>query len=315
MRRSCAATTASVRSTSSARRTVRRSWRNGPPSRSGPVPRRPEARRFQLLAVLAPLAAGLVLYAFSRQLQFLALTLVSPLVMIANVVDDRRSGRTAMRDAIVDFRDALVCRRHELERLRHAERVERWRSAPDLADLLQRAARRSIDLWSRSRGAPDFLQLRLGLGSASTAFEIALEPGGDDDLRAEALATVDGLTQLDDVPVTIDLLAARRVRRPRSRPVVDGVATSLIVQAACLHSPDDLTIVAAIGGGRPFVLAEVAATRPIGHLTARPAAHVVTDTAGAERLVAALLEVVAVPARRGGSAGRPTCTTGRASWR
>ena len=96
-----------------------------PTERVGPVPRRPETRRFQLLAVLAPLAAGMVLYAFSRQLQFLALTLVSPVVMIANVVDDRRSGRRSIRDGVVDFRDQLVRRRRELERLRAAERVER----------------------------------------------------------------------------------------------------------------------------------------------------------------------------------------------
>src|SRR5690606_31186169 len=56
----------------------------------GPVPRRPELRRFQVLSVVAPLAAGLVMYAFSRQVQFLALTLVSPIVMIGNAVDDRR---------------------------------------------------------------------------------------------------------------------------------------------------------------------------------------------------------------------------------
>ena len=269
------------------------------PERIGPIPRRPEARRFQLLAVLAPLAAGFVLYAFSRQLQFLALTLVSPLVMIANVVDDRRSGRRAMGDELVDFRDSLVCRRHDLERLRSAERVERWRSAPDLSELLQRAARRSIDLWSRSRGAPDFLQLRLGLGSVSTAFEIAVESGGDDELRAEALATVDGLTQLHEMPITIDLVAAGVFGLHGRGALVDGVVSSLIVQAACLHSPDDLTIVAAIDVGRPFGwLKWLPHVRSVTSPVAGP--HVATDTVGAERLVAALLEVARFRQEAGG---------------
>ncbi len=132
----------------------------------GPIPSRPEPRKLQVFAALAPLAAGLTMYAFTRQVQFLALTLISPIVMIATAIEERRSGRRNFGDRLVAFRADLVAVRRRVEALRHAERIDRLRAAPDLADLVRRAELRTIDLWSRGRGAPDFLRLRLGLGSA-----------------------------------------------------------------------------------------------------------------------------------------------------
>lgn len=257
----------------------------------GPIPTRPEPRRLQIIAVLGPLAAGLALFAFTRQAQFLVLTLMSPLVMIATGIDDRRSGRRSMRRSVVDFHDVLVRRRQELLGIRTAERAERWRTSPDLAELLQRAQRRSIDLWARGRGAPDFLRLRVGLGPAHTSYAIELERGGDDDLRDEAEAAIEGLTLLDEVPVTVDVASLGVFGVHGREATVDGVAASLVVQAACLHSPEDLTIVAAVDPARPFGW-----TKWLPHVrsTASPVAgpHVVHEAAAADRLVAALLDVV-----------------------
>ena len=257
----------------------------------GPIPTRPDQRRLQILAVLGPLIAGLAMFAFTRQPQFLALTLMSPLVMIATSIDDRRSGRRTMRHAVADFHDVLVRRRQELLAMRDAERAERFRSAPDLADLSQRAERRTIDLWSRGRGAGDFLTLRVGLGTARTAYSIELDRGGDDDLRDEALAAIDGLTEIDEAPVTVDLVATPVVGVHGREASVDSVVSSLVVQAACLHSPDDLTIVAALDRERGFGwLKWLPHVRSVASpVTGR---HVVSEARGADRLIAALLDVV-----------------------
>ena len=74
----------------------------------GPIPAGGDVRRFQFLALLAPLAAGLVLFAFSPKLQFLVLALVSPLVLVATVVDDRRHGRRSHRAELAAFRAVLA---------------------------------------------------------------------------------------------------------------------------------------------------------------------------------------------------------------
>ncbi len=256
----------------------------------GPIPARPEPRRLQIFAVLAPLAAGLAMYAFTRQVHFLALTLISPVVMVATAIEDRRSGRRNFAEQLATFREGLGVHRGRLEALRHAERLDRLRAAPDLADLVRRAELRTIDLWARGRTAPDFLNLRLGLGTTHVQFPIEFEPGGDDDLRDEASAAVSGIEQIDNVPVSVDLCADAVLGVHGERRLVDGIVSSLAIQAATLHSPEDLTIVAAVSGDRPLEwlkwlphLRSVASPLPGGHLA--------TTSSDADAVVDRLIEV------------------------
>ena len=255
----------------------------------GPIPTRPEPRRFQMLAVLAPLAAGLLMYTFTRQIQFLALTLISPIVMIGNSVDERRSGRRSFTTKLADFRASLIERRAAFEQMRHLERAERLRAAPDVADLARRAELRTIDLWSRGRRAPDFLHVRLGLGTDAVRFPIELERGGDDDLRQEALAAMAGLDTIGHVPVMVDL-AAESLGIHGDTGLVDGVTDSLLVQAATLHSPEDLIVLAAVSPERPLGWMKWlphlrSVTSPV------PGNHLATDLDEANSLISRLIEV------------------------
>ena len=256
----------------------------------GPIPTRPEPRKLQIFAVLAPLAAGLAMYAFTHQVQFLALTLISPVVMVATAIEERRSGRRNFGRQLADFRDGLVSHRARLDTLRHAERIDRLRAAPDLADLVRRAELRTIDLWPRGRSAPDFLSIRLGLGTATVQFAIELEPGGDSDLRDDALAAVDGIDTITNVPVSVDLCADAVIGIHGEPPLVAGIVSSLAIQAATLHSPEDLTIVAAVGADRSLDwlkwlphLRSVASPLSGGHL--------VTHRAETDALIERLIEV------------------------
>ena len=94
---------------------------------------------------------------------------MSPLVLVANWFEDRRSGRHRFRRDLETFRASLDARRDELATLVDDERIERLRAAPDLADLARRAELRTTDLWARGRVAPDFLRLRVGLGHGADA--------------------------------------------------------------------------------------------------------------------------------------------------
>ena len=261
------------------------------PPELGAIPERGEPRRFQVLAALAPLGAGLTMFAFSKQVQFLALTLMSPLVVVANSIDDRRSGRRRFRDNLASFRTRLVDWRAELDALVEAERIERVRAAPDLAELARRAELRTVDLWARSRDSPDFLRLRAGLGSAPTSFEATLPPGGDDDLREEAKQVLVGLDEVHGVPVTVDLAKNGVIGLHGPDDVVNGVASSMVIQAACLHSPEDLTIAAAVGDR---ALSDWIKWLPHSRsvVSPLPGPHVVTTTADADALLRRLLEVV-----------------------
>ncbi|HSP03077.1 MAG TPA: FtsK/SpoIIIE domain-containing protein, partial [Acidimicrobiales bacterium] len=257
----------------------------------GPIPARPEPRRFQLLAVLAPLAAGALLFAFSRQVQFLAIIAISPLVMVGTWIEDRRSGRHRFRDDVERFEERLLAFESEIAAAREAERVERVRAAPDLADLARRAELRTIDLWPRGRHDEDFLRVRLGLGDAPSLVAATLASGGDDDYRERVEAVIAGHDTIGDVPVTVGLadLGVVGVHGPPEE--VDDVVSSVLVQVACLHSPEDLVVVGAVGADRP--VAEWLKWLPHVRSATSPLAgsHLCVDADDARRLLNGLVEV------------------------
>src|SRR5690606_14193197 len=120
----------------------------------------PDSRAMRVVALVAPLLAGLVMFAFSRHVQFLALSAMSPIVMAATVIDDRRTGRLRFGEQLQRFRVDVERQRRTLDSLRRTERIERARAAPDLAELARRAELRTVDLWARHRHSPDFLHIR-----------------------------------------------------------------------------------------------------------------------------------------------------------
>ncbi len=257
----------------------------------GPVPTRPEPRRFQALAILAPLAMGLAMFAFSGQPQFLAFTLLSPLAIVGNHIEDRRSGRSRHEDALQRFRARLAARVAEVDAARAAERVERVRSAPDLADLARRAELRTIDLWPRGRESADFLSVRVGIGETASLVNAPVETAGDDALRDEAEAALAGHDRLAGVPVTLPLAEVGVLAVHGDPDDVDDVAAALAVQISCLHSPEDLIIAGAVGADRVFT--DWLKWLPHGRSVTSPLAgrHLTTTQAGARRLLAELVEV------------------------
>ena len=262
----------------------------------GPIPERHEPRRMQILSIAGPLLAGLVLFAFMRRVEFLALTLLSPVLLIATTLDERRSGRRSRRREISAFRSMLDGRRRELAVLREAERSERLAAAPDLAELARRAEQTSLDLWPRGRDTVDFLRLRVGSGALATRFDVAIAGGGEQGFREEAVAAINGASTIGDVPITVDL-ADGVFAIHGDEAAVDGVLTSLVVQAACLHAPADLAIAAAIAPARGCGWIKWVPHVRTGAIPS-VASHVASSRFEADRLVRTLLEM----ARRRASA-------------
>lgn len=218
----------------------------------GKIPEPRQGRRFQVLSAIAPLAGGLTFFAFSRQPQFLVMTGISPVVMVANYFEDKRTGRRKFEEESELFEQRVVEWRSELDDLLQAERVDRLRAAPDLADLARRAELRTVDLWARGRGAPDFLQLRVGLGESPSKLTTVVPAGGAEHLRAQVDAALEGTDRLGDTPLTIDLARDGVFGIHGPAELVNGAASSMVVQASCLHSPEDLVIAAAVGPSQPM---------------------------------------------------------------
>lgn len=218
----------------------------------GPVPDRPEQRRPPVVSIVAPLGLGLVMFAVFGHLQFLLLVLVSPVLLVASVAEDRRSARREMGRRVEQFERDLSRYCERLSEMREREFRARHLAAPDLADLARRARSRTPTLWQRRSTDSDALVVRVGVGVMSAAHGSEIARGGADDLRERAVEALTGYATVDEVPITIDLRRQGMVVVCGPVEVVDGLVGSLLIQLAALQSPDELVIAAVIGSDRPF---------------------------------------------------------------
>jgi S-DNA-T family DNA segregation ATPase FtsK/SpoIIIE len=258
----------------------------------GPVPSRPEPRRFQIVAAVSPLAAGLLMYAVSKQAQFLALTALSPIALIAGWFEDRRSGKARFAGEVEAFKRRIEQRQIATAAAVERERIERLRAAPEIADLARRAELRTVDLWSRGRLAPDALTVRVGIGRLPSQVKVPVERTTDEEFRSLLAPAVEIARVVEGVPITLDLMTNPVVAAYGEPAVVRGLAASLLMQVACLHSPEDIAIAAAVPSQNSLVtwMKWLPHTRSVTSPLAGD--HLVTTAAAGDELLARIKEVI-----------------------
>ncbi|MGH2718180.1 MAG: FtsK/SpoIIIE domain-containing protein, partial [Actinomycetota bacterium] len=255
------------------------------------IPSRPEPRRLPVLGSLAPVVGGVALYAFTRQAEFLALLALTPITMGASWVEERRAGGRKYAREAADFHLRLQARKAEADAAVQAERLERLRAAPDAAELARRAELRAEGLWPRGRGDADFLRVRLGLGDIASSVRCPVGTQGDADLRAEAASALAGHDLLASAPIVVALGDLGTLAICGSAEAVTAAAAALVVQAATLHSPEDLVIFAALKRDR--LLADHVSWLPHTRSLNSPLAtrHVVTAAEAGQALCSRLAAV------------------------
>ncbi|MBK5307468.1 MAG: FHA domain-containing protein [Frankiaceae bacterium] len=192
-----------------------------------------------LLAVIAPLVLGVVMWRVLGNATFLLFTLLSPVMVIGNVVTERRSGRRqTRRQRTVWQAQRDVAERTLAEAVRADERDRRV-AAPDPATVLVTAIGPRPRLWERRRADDDVLLMRLGLADQPARVE------AEGDLTEE-------MTVARSVPVVVPLqrVGVLGLAGPAER--TQAIARWLVAQTAVLTSPRDVQLV---------VVAEPAAAR------------------------------------------------------
>ena len=258
----------------------------------GELPPEPEPIKFAYLMLLSPLAMGGVM-ALLFSYRFLIFTLLSPLMMVAGWFEQRRKSRQQRGRGIERFHRRLARRQVEVSEALASERKARVDRAPDLAQLHQRAATTSPQLWERDRAFEDFLELRIGIGDLAPQVDVKPETSGDERLRDEAAEALGIADRLVDVPVTIDLKSSSPLGLVGRRIDTADLASSLLLQAATLHSPEDLVVVAAISDTAGSI-ADWLKWLPHTRSNSSPIAigHLASSKHEADRLINALLGVM-----------------------
>jgi S-DNA-T family DNA segregation ATPase FtsK/SpoIIIE len=213
----------------------------------GAPPNAAQRSRLPLAAALMPVVIGVVLFFIIKNPAMFAFVALSPLMVIGSYVEDRRSGKGAYRQGLKEFRSQLAALRVELDSARADEATSRRAASPPLPELLRRANRHDPRLWERRPNDNDFLLLRLGSASLPSSISLAVAPGGEDEIRAEADRLAEWYELVPDVPVTAALTSVGVLGLAGSVDRVHASASSLVIQAATLHSPAEVRICAALG--------------------------------------------------------------------
>ena len=220
------------------------------PQRLPPVPAPPSLTgntKLSIATAMTPLGGGVMMAVLMNRPQMMLMGLASPVMLIYRHFSNKRGGKKKFRKEKAEYYERVDTAAEQLDLALEVERNARLAAAPDLASMARQAGHHMPRLWERNRVAGDLLELRLGLGEARSQVEITIANGGDDELRAEGEARLAHQGLLRDVPISVNLLELGVLGLWGDPMQVAATGRALIAQAACLHSPEDVVMVAALG--------------------------------------------------------------------
>ncbi|WP_157432097.1 FtsK/SpoIIIE domain-containing protein [Agromyces italicus] len=209
-------------------------------------PDAPEPTRFPLIAMLAPLVLGSVLFLATQSVLSLIFIALSPIIMIGTWLDNLLSRRRANRAKQREFGAALGLARQELEQNREQEQQSRGEETPPSGDLAELPTQRAPRLWGRRPEHRAFLELRLGNATLPSRKQIELPPRGSIPAEAweELLQLHERYRTVQDVPMLERLDRCGSLGIAGHELWAGGAARSVLVQLLSQHSPADLVFTA-----------------------------------------------------------------------
>jgi DNA segregation ATPase FtsK/SpoIIIE, S-DNA-T family len=212
-------------------------------------PTEPKGFRFPWITVLIPLLLGGLMYlVFPNAGYFLIIMLFSPLMILANLIGDRRSGRKEYAANRKTY-DAELARFTAALAAAAVTEEQAARSAqPDPSALVALACGPSARLWERRYHDPDFLVSRVGLIDRPAAVSLRPDPKGPPGGFGGGHVELPAPPTVYDVPATVDLAQVGVLGvASADRQALLATARAIVAQAATLHAPGDLGIVVIIG--------------------------------------------------------------------
>lgn len=271
------------------------------------APRSAPSQRFPLVAMVAPILMGTVMFAVTHNIMSIIFVALSPLIAIGTYVDSKVSTRRSRREEHARFEEALSRLREEVAEALDEERDLRREETPGLDAVVETGFSLSPRLWYRHPEDEDYLEINLGFGRAPSRNSLVLPSRRDADAKTWSQLTEleERIRFVEDVPITTRLSECENLGIAGPEDWRLPIARGIIAQLVCLHSPAELVLAAIASSdssanwGHLMWLPHVASPySPIAgpHLAAGPAA--------VSSLVSAFEEIVA--ARRERTASMPT---------
>jgi len=210
------------------------------------IPEPPQPQRFPILVLVAPILMAGVMYWFTQQPMTLLFMALSPLMMLGSYFENKLAGKAAYKRAMKQFDEDVKGLVADVEAANAEEVRSRLVEHPSVAECLDATRQLTNLLWTRRTDSPGFGDFRLGLGEQTSRNVVELPDGrrGPRKVMADLMKTVQPLAVVAPVPVlaTPARQGGLGVAGPRSASA--AVARSLVIQAATLHSPEELVLAA-----------------------------------------------------------------------
>ncbi len=214
-------------------------------------PAPPTPGRVPMLAMLAPMMMGGVLFLVTQSPMSLMMVAFTPLMMVGSWVDGRLSGRRKQRGDLQRFTETLETERGELAELRGREIEVRAAETPAFPEIAAAIAHRDGLLWTRRPEHRSFLEVRFGEGVLPSRTRVKLPARGEASAEHwKALCEIEEeFREVAPVPVLERLDRCGSIGLAGEPFWAEGMARSLVLQLAGLHSPAELALAGFVGPG------------------------------------------------------------------
>jgi DNA segregation ATPase FtsK/SpoIIIE, S-DNA-T family len=193
-----------------------------------------ERRPLPVLMAVIPVLLGVAMAYFTHEVYMLAMSVLSPVMLIGNYMSERKHGRKSHAQRMAEYREHKARIERDARDALDAERIARRADCPDPGTTLSIASGPRRRLWERRRTDPDYLLLRVGTADLPSAVELT-DPEQDEHRRQV-------FWQIPDAPVTMPLQERGVVGVAGPGDTPRAIGRWLVAQAATMHSPNDLQI-------------------------------------------------------------------------
>ncbi|WP_310961995.1 FtsK/SpoIIIE domain-containing protein [Nocardioides terrisoli] len=200
------------------------------PAAPGDKPR----RRIPMVAMLIPLAMGVLMAWLMSSPTYLLFALMSPAMMIGNLVSDMRGGAKDHRARVEKYHRDLEASQQQLAAAVHTEQNRLRSELPDAADTFLTCVLPGRRLWERRPYDVDALTLRVGTADLPSTVQLV---GGTFDTQVDQSEH-----RLHCVPVAVDLKRAGVIGVAAPHDTVVSTLRWLTVQLCAFHPTRDLAV-------------------------------------------------------------------------
>ncbi|WP_349829303.1 FtsK/SpoIIIE domain-containing protein [Brevibacterium litoralis] len=197
-------------------------------------PAKPQRYTFPWPMIVAPVVMGLAMFLIFDRWYMLLFVVLSPLMAIFNMVQNRTTSARRYRDQLAEFRRRRRKVQEDAFRALLEESSARRHDHMDPAQVHLTALGPRARLWERRPTDPDWLHLRVGTTDALS--EITIKDPAREVHESDLVWTA------PDVPVVVELPEYGVVGLAGPGPARRALAAWLLGQTAVLHSPGEVEI-------------------------------------------------------------------------